>query len=235
MPLDSWDKRADQWIAWAREPGHDTYWRFHRDAFLRLVPQPKGLTLEFGCGEGRLLRDLVRGGHTALGVEPSPGLALAATSHPEGAGEVVVADATSLPFPDGIVDCVIAFMSLQDMNDFELAIAEAHRVLVSEGCLVLAITHPLNTAGTFGPAPQERNRPFLVHDWFERRTLVREAERNGLSMTFVLEHRPLQAYTDALFAAGFLIDQLQEVGEPDPQDKWSRIPLFLHMRALVRQ
>jgi SAM-dependent methyltransferase len=234
MPLDSWDTRADRWIAWAREPGHDTYWRFHRDAFLRLVPPPRGLTLELGCGEGRLLRDLVQGGHNAVGVELSPALAFAATSHPKAAGEVVLADATSLPIPDGVAGCVIAFMSLQDIDRFELAVAEAHRVLFPEGCFILAITHPLNTAGTFGAATLERDRPYVVQDWFKRRILVREAERNGLSMTFELEHRPLQAYTDALFAAGFLIDQIQELGEPDPQDKWSRIPLFLHMRALVR-
>jgi hypothetical protein len=65
--------------------------------------------------------------------------------------------------------------------------------------------------------------------------LITKAERNGYPMTFELEHRPLQAYTDALFAAGFLIEQVQELGEPDPDDKWSRIPLFLHVRALASQ
>jgi ubiquinone/menaquinone biosynthesis C-methylase UbiE len=233
MPLESWDKRADQWIAWARAPDHDHYWRFHRDAFLRLVPPPGRLTLEVGCGEGRLLRDLARSGHNALGVELSRRLAVAATSHPERRGEVVVADAASLPFPDGITDCVIAFMVLQDVASFDLAVKEARRVLYPDGRFVLAITHPLNTAGAFGPGEPERTRPFVVQDWYERRLLTRKVERNGYPMTFELEHRPLQAYTDALFSAGFLIEQLQELGEPDPENRWSRIPLFLHVRAVV--
>jgi hypothetical protein len=52
--------------------------------------------------------------------------------------------------------------------------------------------------------------------------------RGGYSMTFRLEHRPLQAYTDALADAGFVIERLREVGDPDPSDKWHRIPLPAH-------
>jgi ubiquinone/menaquinone biosynthesis C-methylase UbiE len=233
MSLESWDGRSADWIAWARAPGHDSYWRFHRDAFLRLLPPSGRLTLEIGCGEGRVLRDLVRAGHQAVGVDLSSVLARAATTHPEAVGEVVVADAVSLPFPDAVADCVVAFMSLQDIEGFEQAVIEAGRVLAPQGYFVLAITHPLNTAGLFGPAPIERDRPFVIHkSWFERRVLIREAERNGYSMTFEMEHRPLQAYADALAEAGFLIERIQEVGEPDDENKWSRIPLFLHLRAV---
>ena len=233
MPLESWDVRSGQWTAWARAPGHDSYWRFHRDDFMRLVPPPGRLTLEIGCGEGRVLRDLVQAGHRAVGLDLSTLLVQAATTHPEAAGEVVVADAVALPFPDAVADCVVAFMSLQDIRGFERAVMETGRVLTPQGFFVLAITHPLNTAGMFGPAPTERDRPFIINEsWFERRVLIREADRNGYSMTFEMEHRPLQAYTDALAAAGFLIERIQEVGEPDHEDKWSRIPLFLHLRAV---
>ena len=90
-------------------------------------------------------------------------------------------------------------MSLQDIEGFEQAVMEASRVLTPQGYFVSAITHPLNTAGMFGPAPMERDRPFVIHEsWFDRRVLVREADRNGYSMIFEMEHRPLQAYTDAL-------------------------------------
>ncbi len=29
-----WDRHAAAFIAWTREPGHDSYRRFHRDLFL---------------------------------------------------------------------------------------------------------------------------------------------------------------------------------------------------------
>lgn len=34
-----WESRAAAWIAWARTPGHDSYWSY-RDAFFALVPAP---------------------------------------------------------------------------------------------------------------------------------------------------------------------------------------------------
>ncbi len=145
----------------------------------------------------------------------------------------MVADAAALPLPDAVADCVVAFMSLQDIDEMEVATAEAARVL-SAGChFVLAITHPLNTAGQFVANPEESSRPFVIEgSWFERKALADTCERDGFTMTFHTEHRPLQDYTNALADAGFVIERLREVGEPNPDDKWHRIPLFLHVRAV---
>lgn len=75
MPLsDDWEHEAGNWIEWARAPGHDSYWRFHRDQFLTLVPPPGKLTVDVGCGEGRLPRDLKRLGHRVIGIDSSPTL-----------------------------------------------------------------------------------------------------------------------------------------------------------------
>ena len=65
----AWDLHAGEWISWARAPGHDSCWRFHREAFLLLVPPPGRLTVDIGCGEGRLTRDLSRLGHRVLGID----------------------------------------------------------------------------------------------------------------------------------------------------------------------
>ncbi len=235
MLREAWDRHAEEWTAWARAPGHDSYWRFHRDAFLLLVPPPGLLTIDVGCGEGRLARDLARLGHRVVGIDGSPTMAVEAASHPDCGGPVVVADAAALPLANSTADCVVAFMSLQDIDAMETAVGEAARVLTVGGRMVLAITHPLNTAGNFAsPADaDDRYRPFVISgSWFERRRLADTCERGGYAMTFHSEHRPLQAYADALAGAGFLIEQLREVTEPDPSDKWHRIPLFLHVRAL---
>jgi 2-polyprenyl-3-methyl-5-hydroxy-6-metoxy-1,4-benzoquinol methylase len=79
---DHWDVQAGRWIAWARAPGHDSYWQFHREAFLPLVPVPGRLTVDIGCGEGRLSRDLQAAGHRVLAVDHSLAMARAAATHP---------------------------------------------------------------------------------------------------------------------------------------------------------
>ena len=230
---EAWEEAAPAWIEWARTPGHDSYWRFHRDAFLPLVPAPGYLTLDVGCGEGRVARDLSRLGHRVVAVDASPAMATSALSHPDAAAPVVVGDATRLPVADGAADCVVAFMSLQDVDGLEEAVAEIGRVLRPEGRLAMAITHPANTAGHFTTVDHGEPVFVLERSWFVRAALADTCERNGLTMTFHSEHRPLHDYTDALADAGFLVERIREVGEPDPADKWNRVPLFLHIRAIL--
>ena len=50
----------------------------YRDAFFALVPAPGAATLEVGCGEGRVARDLVARGHRVTGLDASPTLLRAA-------------------------------------------------------------------------------------------------------------------------------------------------------------
>src|SRR5213079_2235883 len=68
---DFWEGQAEHWVRWAREPGHDSYWRFHRDRFFELVPAPGRLTLDVGCGEGRLARDLKALSHPVIALDRS--------------------------------------------------------------------------------------------------------------------------------------------------------------------
>jgi len=63
-------------------------------------------------------------------------------------------------------------------------------------------------------------------------------ERDGLTMTFHSEHRPVEAYFMALEKAGLLVEALREPGVPESAihseegRRWRRVPLFLHLRAL---
>ena len=80
----SWEAEAENWIRWARTPGHDAYWRY-REAFFALVPPAGRATLEVGCGEGRVARDLAARGHHVTGIDSSPTL-LHAARRPTPAG-----------------------------------------------------------------------------------------------------------------------------------------------------
>src|SRR3954466_3451794 len=106
-----WEAEARRWIEWARAPGHDSYWRFHRDQFLDLLPGPGRLTLDIGCGEGRLARDLKALGHRVAGIDGSPSL-VAAARQADPSVDLRLADAAALPFDDACADLAVAFMSL---------------------------------------------------------------------------------------------------------------------------
>lgn len=232
----SWDAQAANWIAWARAPQHDSYWLFHRDLFLPLVPPPGKRTLDLGCGEGRLSRDLKTLGHSVAAVDVSPAMVAAAqAADPE--LEAHVADAASLPFAAGSFDCVVAFMSLQDVDDLAGAVREAARVLEPGGALCIAVVHPFNSAGQFDG--DEADSPFVVAgSYLEESFYADDLARNGLEMTFVSAHRPLEAYAAALTDAGLLIDRLREPAVPEQalarlrSRRWQRIPIFLHLRAV---
>jgi SAM-dependent methyltransferase len=237
IPLgDGWDRHAQEWIAWSRTPGLDTYDEFHRDQFLPLVPPPGRLTVDVGCGEGRVSRDLRATGHRVLAVDLSLTMTSAAASHPTDPVPAVVADATSLPLRAGAADCAVAFMSLHDIDDMPAAVAESARILAIGGHLVMAIVHPINTAGQFVGVKGDPDRPFVISGSYLHplRYVETFARDDGLNMTFHGEHRPIQAYTEALAEAGFVIERLREVTDPDPERAWQRIPLFLSIVA-VRQ
>jgi len=134
---DAWEAEARNWVAWARKPGHDSYWQFHRDRFLQLLPPPSGLALDLGCGEGRFPRDLKARGYKVIAVDGSPTLIKhAREADPD--GDYRVADAAHLPLADASVQLGTALLSLHDMDDMddmEGAIAQAARVLVTCGRL----------------------------------------------------------------------------------------------------
>lgn len=232
---DDWEAESRRWIDWARKPGHDSYWQYHRDQFLRLLPPPGRRTVDIGCGEGRLTRHLLQLGHRIIGIDVSPSLVLAARSY-DPSMDIRIADAAALPLDDASADLAVAFMSLHDIDAMPQAIGEIARILEPGGKLCFAIVHPINSAGTFERSTREA--PFVIQgDYLRPFRYADTVVRDGLTMTFHSQHRPLQAYFAALEDAGFLVEALRETSIPeaaidtDNSRRWQRVPLFLHIRA----
>lgn len=226
-----WDHVAAQWTAWAREPDHDSYWTFHRRRFLELVPAAGKLTVDVGCGEGRVGRDLVRRGHNVVGVDSSSAMVQACVAHPDG-HPALVGDAARLPLGSATADVIVAFMALHDVDDLEGAVGEAARVLDGQGRLHVAIVHPINSAGSWSGDATHGRGSFVIDDsYMDSFTYSDHVERDGLEMTFHSRHRPLTSYARALAGAGFVIERLEEVTDAGSTSKWARVPLFLHIVA----
>jgi SAM-dependent methyltransferase len=229
---DKWNEHADEWIAWVRDPGHpDSYWRFHRKHFLSLVPTAGRLTLDIGCGEGRVGRDLQKAGHRVVGVDWSMTMCKAAATHKETPIRAIAGDAARLPLADARADCAVAFMSLQDIDNMPGAIAEIARVLKDGKKLALAIVHPMYSNGRFATAGTSDCAFVIRRSYFQPELCVSHDGQDGMKVTFFREHRPLQTYVTALITAGFSIEQWHEVTEEDQDNPRHRIPMFLDILA----
>jgi ubiquinone/menaquinone biosynthesis C-methylase UbiE len=226
---DAWERQAPNWIRWARAEEHDSYWVFHREAFLASLPPPGRLTIDVGCGEGRVTRDLRALGHNVVGLDVSPSMVKAAReADPD--GEYVLASAAEMPFEDGSADLVVAFMTLMDMDDMRGGLREIARMLEPGGMLIAPISHPLNSAGVFSPRDGDETAPFVIDSYREQRRTEDSFDRNGLQMTFHSIHFTLEDYSRAFEDAGLQITRMRELYD-DENPRWSRVPLFLWFAA----
>ena len=213
---DAWEARASDWVRWARSPELDNdFWDFHLPEFLRFVPAPGRLTVDVGCGEGRLGRVLASSGHRVVGFDASMTSVRAAATHPEG-HPVALADAVRMPLADDAADLAIAFMSLHDFDDLPAAVAEVARVLVPGGRFCIALLHPALTARLVDGYAAERRYSFTV-------------QNAGLEMTYEGTHRPLGAYFDALETSRFVVESLRE--PVAVRDDGRPVVNFLHVRG----
>jgi SAM-dependent methyltransferase len=230
---EAWDQQAEGWIGWAREPRADHWgWNLAIPALLDLLPAPGRLTVEVGCGEGRVSRELLARGHRVVAFDASERMVQAARAS-EPTLDARVADATALPLADGAADLVVAAMVLISLDDAEGAVAEASRVLEPGGRLCLSTVHPANSHDLADPPP--------TRSYFDTYRFQDTRERAGQRITFHDVHRPLEAYSRALEAAGLLIEAIRE---PVPDDahveahpdaaEGRRRPMFLHLKAVKR-
>lgn len=155
--LAAWEKSArpsdelDDWLTdrVARRPtgararavyGADDVHDFARRAILdalRLGPDDR--LLELGCGGGLLLRDALRTGAKAIGLDHSQDMVRLARERAPGA-EVVRGNADDLPFPDGSFTAVAMSIVFLFLPDPAAVFTGCRRVLAVTGRLAIYTT-----------------------------------------------------------------------------------------------
>jgi SAM-dependent methyltransferase len=229
---DAWRNESENWIRFARAPRHDRYYfLLNLPHFLELLPPPGRVTVDVGCGEGRLGRELEQRGHRVVGFDFSEP-AVRALMEYEGDGVAAVGDAGRLPVRSESVNLVTAFMSLQDLDDPTAAIHEVARVLRPDGAFCFALLHPFVSAGEFADDKDD----FVIDEpYWNARRVEYHTDRAGIPLTFWQMHRPLSVYTGALEDAGLMIEALREPrpdsGAAAELGSTRLMPVFLHGRA----
>jgi ubiquinone/menaquinone biosynthesis C-methylase UbiE len=120
--------------------------------FLRLLPLPEQLTVDIGCGDGRLtprLRDL---GYAVAGIDASPSLVAAARTI-DPTMRILRAHAAALPLAHACAHLAIAFMSLHDIDAMRTAVGEAARILSPAAVSALRSYTPSIQPAALKPLP----------------------------------------------------------------------------------
>jgi SAM-dependent methyltransferase len=230
----AWDREAEAWVRWARSPQLDhAFWRLNLPALLELLPAPAGTTVDVGCAEGRLARELSRRGHEVIAVDGSPAMVAAARAADRDL-DVRLGDAAALPLEDGCTALAVASMALMNFEDLDGAVAEVARVLRPGGRFCFSVLHPLNSWGDAG----EGDRAAVPY--FEGASYREEVSEGGETIVLNDIHRPLSAYFGALERAGFAVEALREprpdlayAAEFAAAAPWRDRPGFLHVRAAL--
>ena len=161
---------------------------FNIPALLDLVPEPRGLTIDVGCGEGRVARQLESAGYRVVGIDGSQTLARAAG---HGGLGVVLGDAAALPFRDQCGSITVSSMVLMDVDDLAGHLRELARVTAAGGSLCASILHPMRMAGF--PLGDE-HRTFAVGDYLNTKLQEWRFEKNGAPARLRFWQRPISDY-----------------------------------------
>lgn len=249
-----WNANAEAWTHLSRA-GYDTYRdRLNTPAFLDLLPDVAGLHgLDIGCGEGYNTRLLAQQGARLAAIDVASVFAshahLAEVQDPLGIG-YSIGSAVDLPFRDGTFDFATAFMSLMDIPETDMVVAEAYRVLRPGGFLQFSITHPCFDTPHRRNLRDESGRTYAIEvgdyhcnlegkvtEWIFSAAPEKETEGWPLFETPRFT-RTLSQWLNLLIDAGFSLERL---GEPRPSDEVVRehpnlqdaqvVAYFLHVRA----
>jgi len=228
-----WEPDAESWVRWARRPNFDAYWHYRDSFFDAVVPPPGRRTLEIGCGEGRVARDLLARGHRVAAVDTSHTL-LRYARQEDSSASYALADSAALPFPDRHFDLAVSYNALQVVADMAGTMREAARVLDRNGRLCACVAHPLTDLGRF--TGHDPDAPLTMRrSYFERLRVHDTVQRDGLTMTFRGWTYTLEDYAIALEEAGLRIEAIREprpIATSGGYERWRQAPLFLSFRAI---
>jgi SAM-dependent methyltransferase len=216
-----YDAFADEYEAHAAEAPYNAL--YDRPATLEVLGDVQGRhILDAACGPGFYLEELRRLGASVSGCDASPRMVELARAR---VGDDVEVRVHSLDeplrwLPDGSVDVVLCALAYHYLNDRQAFLAEASRVLVPGGRLVISTNHPTGDWAHLGGS------------YFEVGTVTETWTRGWVVTQWRM---PLSVMLDEIGAAGFGIRRLVEPRplpemariHPETFDRLSREPAFL--------
>lgn len=239
-----WNRKAAFWDALHGDEGNDFHRRLVAPAVERLLAlQPGERVLDAACGNGVMSRRLAALGGRVTAVDFSPTLIAKAHERGQLAGEPIqygVVDATDeealAALGEGQFDAVVCTMALMDMPTIAPLYRAVRRLLAANGRFVFANTHPaFNSSNPVFIAEMADQNGQLVTTSAVKISAYLDAPpvkgtgAAGEPTPHIYYHRPLCQLLGEAFAAGLVLDGLEEPAygpeDADPQRplSWSSL------------
>jgi len=207
-----WDSAAEAWVDFIR--GGKDYYRdgLNNPAAFKLIGDVRGqVLLDLACGEGYNTRILARKRAQVVGADFSEKLIEFARQ--EEAKEKLgiryyITDGMDLKeFSSDYFDLVTCFMALQDIENYEKAVAEVARVLKNQRRFIFSIPHPC-----FETITMKGKRMSAAERYFGavKHTIDWDMERLEKPFRTSSFHRTLTDYFDALYRNKLFVSRLVE-------------------------
>ncbi|MEW5897418.1 MAG: class I SAM-dependent methyltransferase [Nanoarchaeota archaeon] len=180
--------------------------------------------VDYGCGEGKFLEELVVRGAETYGYDISDAMIKEADRKVGDKARLGVIESGKMPLPDSCVDAVVSNLVLMMCPSKEVVkqiFQETHRVLVDGGALIYCITHPAFSDREFTTFRNIFGRGMDYFKEGQRYQFVLR-RRDGAEITkesFIDYHYPLEMYLNLLPETGFKLERVKEVpvsGNPVP-------------------
>jgi SAM-dependent methyltransferase len=216
-----WDDLAT-W--WSDEVKNDpAYASDVHPMLLELVPDPAGVSMDLGCGEGQGMRLI---GSSTFGCDLTPELLRLTGSR----GRVVQARLPDLRWlKDASLDTAFSVYLVDLIQDHERFFAEMARVVKSGGQLVVIINHPAYTAPGSGPMLDIDDE--ILWRWgsyFEEGSSTEPAGEGEVEFF----HRPMDMLLTVAARSGWKLECMIEHGLSD--ETVARIPSYEGQQHIPR-
>ncbi|WP_269537742.1 class I SAM-dependent DNA methyltransferase [Cerasicoccus fimbriatus] len=189
---------------------------------------------DLGCGSGLLSRWLKDRGFDVTGADFSQSLVDIARGENPDIG-FCVADIKSTPYPADSFALIVSALVVHYEQDLAPVFAEIARILQPGGQLVFSMHHPLDEVTSMGTRIDDgrKVRPYFHNDPYQ-------FQMAGMDLTAY--HHTFENIAQALFANGFVIEDLREARMieaakekfPEYYERTNQYPSFVGFRASLR-